>query len=283
MEHHPTFIGDLFNQLFGGLALAVMEMLGVHPHDPLRPIPDHIAIEVFIVLLAVIFFLWFRRQLSADNPGGLQLCFEQVLSNSFRVGIYDLLDEIVGHHGRKHLAMVGSVGLFILFCNSISLIPGFASPTAQQTVPLGCAVALFAYYHYAGIVQHGGVGYAKHFVGHAFAMPKGMWPIMIPLFVVIEGVSHASRLLSLTARLWANMLASELLYITFLALTSAFFSWAWQWNKLAGVAVMGFPLSSPVIFPAVFVALHAVVAFIQAFVFTLLPIVYVGGAVEAEH
>jgi len=43
MEHHPTFIGDLFNQLFGGLALALMEMLGIHPHDPLRPIPDHSA------------------------------------------------------------------------------------------------------------------------------------------------------------------------------------------------------------------------------------------------
>lgn len=110
-------------------------------------------------------------------------------------------------------------------------------------------------------------------------MPKVMWPIMLPLFLVIEGVSHLSRLLSLTARLWANMFASELLYLTFLGLTLGFFSWAWELNKVVGAAILGAPL----LIPAVFVALHALVAVIQAFVFTLLPIVYVGGAVEAEH
>ncbi|MBI4462913.1 MAG: F0F1 ATP synthase subunit A, partial [Acidobacteria bacterium] len=171
------------------------------------------------------------------------------------------------------------VGLFILFCNSISLIPGFTSPTAHQTVPLGCAMAVFLYYHYTGIHQHGGLGYAKHFVGHAFAMPKIIWPVVVPIFLIIEIFSHLSRLLSLTARLWANMFASELLYLTFLGLTLGFFSWAWELNKVVGAAILGAPL----LIPAVFVALHALVAVIQAFVFTLLPIVYVGGAVEAEH
>src|SRR3989344_3104321 len=263
MEHHPTFIGDLFNQLFGGLALVLMEMLGIHPHDPLRPIPDHIAIELFIVLLAVIFFLWFRRQLSADNPGGLQLCFEQVLSNSFRVGIYDLLDEIVGHHGRKHLAMVGSVGLFVLFCNVISLIPGFISPTAVHTVPLGCALVVFLYYNWEGLRAHGAAGYSKHFMGPILPLA----PLMLP----IELISHVARLLSLTVRLWVNMVVSELLYLTFLA--------AWEWNKIAG----GVLVFAPLVFPVAFVALHIFVAFLQAFVFTLLPVMYVGGAVAEEH
>ncbi|MFQ5662317.1 MAG: F0F1 ATP synthase subunit A [Terriglobia bacterium] len=283
MERHTTWIGNLMNQLLGWLVLPAMEGVGLHPPNPARPIPDHIATELFIVFLSVAFFVWFRRKLSADNPGGLQLCFEQLLWNSFQVGIYDLLDEIVGRHGRKYLAMIGTVGLFVLFCNAISLIPSFTSPTAHRTVPLGAALAVFLYYHSAGIRQHGGVGYSKHFVGHAFAMPKVMWPIVVPLFVVIESVSHASRLLSLTARLWANMFASELLYLTFLGLTAGFFSWAWHWNKVVGVAVLSFPLSSPIVVPALFVVLHAAVALIQAFVFTLLPIVYVGGAVETEH
>jgi F-type H+-transporting ATPase subunit a len=283
VEEHHTWIGDLLNRWFGGWVVGALETLGVHPHDPSRPIPDHIATELLIVLFCIVFFLWLRTRLSVDRPGALQLCFEKLLSNPLRVGVYDLLDEIVGHGGRRHLAAVGTAGLFVLFCNSISLIPGFASPTANQTVPLGCALAVFLYYHVAGIRQHGWVSYSKHFVGHAFAMPKPMWPIMIPIFAVIEGVSHVSRLLSLTARLWANMFASELLYVTFLGLTANLFSWAWNWNKLAGVVVLGFPLSSPIFFPALFVALHAVVAFIQAFVFTLLPIVYVGGAVAEEH
>lgn len=271
MEHHPTFIGDLFNQLFGGLALAVMEMLGIHPHDPLRPIPDHIAIELFIVLLAVIFFLWFRRQLSADNPGGLQLCFEQVLSNSFRVGIYDLLDEIVGHHGRKHLAMVGSVGLFVLFSNAISLIPGFISPTAVHTVPLGCALVVFLYYNWEGLRAHGAVGYSKHFMGPILPLA----PLMLP----IELISNAARLLSLTVRLWVNMVVSELLYVTFLTLGLFVMMVAGEMNKiLGGVAVV-----APLILPLAFILLHAFVAFLQAFVFTLLPVVYVGGAVAEEH
>lgn len=283
MEHHRSWLGELFNRLFGAPVGAVLNAVGIHPHDPNYPIPDHIATEIFIALLVVGFFLWFRKRLSAENPGGLQLCFEQVLSNSFRVGLYDLLDEIVGHGGRKHLAVVGTIGFFILFCNAISLIPGFISPTGDPTVPLGCAMMVFVYYHWAGIQQHGGTGYAKHFIGHAFAMPKVMWPVMVPLFILIESVSHLSRLLSLTARLYANMLASELLYVKFLALTLGLFTFAWDWNKGVGAAVMAVPLTSPLFFPLIFVGLHVFVAFIQAFVFALLPIVYLAAAVEEEH
>jgi len=271
MEHHPTWIGDLVNQWLGALVLPLLEAIGVHPHEPARPIPDHIATEWFIAVLAVIFFLWFRSRLSADNPGGLQLCAEQLLSNSFRVGLYDLLDEIVGPHGRQHLALVGSVGLFVLFCNSISLIPGFVSPTAHHTVPLGSALAVFVYYNYAGLRAHGPFGYGKHFLGPA--------PALAVLMLPIELISHAARLLSLTVRLWVNMVVSELLYLTFLGLGLVALTEAWKLNKVLG----GAALVAPLIIPLAFVALHIFVAFLQAFVFTLLPVVYVGGAVAEEH
>ena len=151
MEHHPTWVGNIFNYLFGGVVGPLLDAVGIHPHDAGRPIPDHIAVEIFIFLLCIPFFLWFRRKLSADNPGGMQLAFEQLLNNSFQVGIYDLLDEIVGHNGRRHLAVIGSVGLFVLFCNLISLVPETLSPTAVATVPLGCALAVFVYYNFAGV------------------------------------------------------------------------------------------------------------------------------------
>lgn len=271
MEHHSTFIGNLINQLLGWLVLPLLEALGVHPHDPARPIPDHIATQIFIIVLCVMFFAWFRRRLSADKPSALQLCFEQLLSNDFRVGIYDLLDEIVGHNGRQYLAIIGTVGLYVLFCNAISLIPGFMSPTAHHTVPLGCAVAVFLYYNFAGMRVHGPLGYGKHFLGPVLPLA----PLMLP----IELISHCARLLSLTVRLWVNMVVSELLYLTFLGLSLLMMFVAWEANKILG----GAAVIAPLILPLPFVVLHIFVAFLQAFVFTLLPVVYVGGAVAEEH
>lgn len=271
MEHHPTWIGDLVNRLFGGLVLSLLDALGVQPHDPARPLPDSFATELLIVLLCVVFFLWFRARLSVDNPGSLQLCFEQLLSNSFRVGIYDLLDEIVGPGGRQHLAFIGTVGLFVLFCNAISLIPGFMSPTADHVVPLGCALVVFGYYNLAGVRAHGPAGYAKHFMGPILPLA----PLMLP----IELISNAARLLSLTVRLWVNMVVSELLYVTFLGLGLFVMGALAGIHQVLGVGAALFPL----IFPVAFILLHVFVAFLQAFVFTLLPVVYVGGAVAEEH
>ncbi|MFQ5817045.1 MAG: F0F1 ATP synthase subunit A, partial [Terriglobia bacterium] len=242
MEPHSEF-GKLIHQLFG------------------EAVPDYLATELLIVLLCILFFLWFRSRLSADNPGGLQLCFEQLLSNSFRVGIYDLLDEIVGHGGRKHLALIGTVGLFVLFCNSISLIPVFASPTAHQTVPLGCALAVFVYYNIAGMRAHGPLRYGKNFLGPILPLA----PLMLP----IEIISHGARLLSLTVRLYANMFVSELLYVTFLGLGLMAMTATWQFNKILGSVTV----IAPLVIPLAFVVLHLFVGFLQAFVFTLLPLV----------
>ncbi len=271
MQHHFSPFGEWINRLLGPLVLPLLEALGIHPHDTARPIPDHIATQVFIAILVILFALWFRRRLSADKPGGLQLCFEQLLSNSFRVGIYDLLDSIVGHHGRQHLALVGTVGLFVLVCNAISLIPLFNSPTAVHTVPLGCALTVFLYYHAAGLRAQGPVAYGKHFMGPILPLAVLMLPI--------ELVSHTARLLSLTVRLWVNMVVSELLYLTFLGLGVLMVVGGWHMNKALGAAAV----LAPVVLPAPFVALHIFVAFLQAFVFTLLPIVYLGEAVAQEH
>jgi F-type H+-transporting ATPase subunit a len=117
-------------------------------------------------------------------------------------------------------------------------------------VPLGCALVAFCYYNIMGLRAQGVFGYMKHFAGPM--------PALAPIMVPIEIFSHAGRLLSLTARLYANMFAGEQVTLVFMSLI-------------------------PLAVPVVFMGLHVFVAFLQAFVFTLLTMSYVSGAVAHEH
>ncbi len=104
------------------------------------------------------------------------------------------------------------------------MVPGLASPTAEVSVPLGCAIVVFLYYHWSGLKKQGPLHYGKHFLGPNLALS--------PLMVVVETVSHLARLLSLTVRLWVNMMVSELLYGIFLGLTLALFVFVGEAERL---------------------------------------------------
>jgi F-type H+-transporting ATPase subunit a len=270
MEEQILGVTKLVNGLLGKPVLALLAALHIRVENPEYPIPNHIAMELVVFLVAVVFFTWLKGRLSVDNPGGTQQCMEALLTNSMGVGARDLLEDIAGHGAAKYLPMLGSIGMFVLMSNLISLVPGFSSPTAQNSVPLGCAVVVFLYYNWCGIVHHGPLGYGKHFLGPSLPLA----PIMFP----IEILSNLARLLSLTVRLWVNVLVSELLYVTFLGLTLSLFLFAGKLNAL-GYALAPVPL----LVPCIFILLHVFVGFLQAFVFTLLPIIYVGGAVGEEH
>ena len=177
---------------------------------------------------------------------------------------------MVGHHGERYLPMIGTVGMFVLLSNLISLIPGFSSPTAQVSVPLGCAVTVFLYYNICGVRKLGPLGYGKHFLGPVL--------YLAPVMLIVEVVSHLARLLSLTVRLWVNMLVSELLYFNFLGLTVGLYVFAKALNPLLQVTGV-----FPVLVPIIFMGLHIFVAVLQAFVFTILPVLYLSGAVAEEH
>jgi F-type H+-transporting ATPase subunit a len=270
MEEQILCVTKLVNALFGKPVLALLAALHIRVENAEYPIPNHVAMELVVFLVAVAFFTWLKGRLSVENPGGTQQCMETLLTNSMGVGARDLLEDTAGHGALKYLPMIGSIGMFVLMSNLISLVPGFSSPTAQNSVPLGCAIVVFLYYNWAGIAHHGPLGYGKHFLGPSLALA----PIMLP----IEIVSNLARLLSLTVRLWVNMVVSELLYGTFLGLTLALFLFA---GKLS---VLGYALAPvPLLIPCIFILLHVFVGFLQAFVFTLLPIIYVGGAVGEEH
>ncbi len=270
MEEQILGVTKLVNALLAKPALALLAALHIHAENPKYPIPDHIAMELVVFIFAIVFFTWLKGRLSVDNPGATQQCMEALLTNSMGVGAQDLLEDMAGHHGLKYLPMVGSIGMFVLISNLTSVVPGFSSPTAEKTVPLGCAIIVFLYYNWAGLLHHGPVNYGKQFMGPVLAMS--------PIMVIVEIFSHLARMLSLTVRLWVNMLVSELLYMTFLGLTLTLFLFV---GKLNGLGYLLAPI--PLLAPCIFILLHVFVAFVQAFVFTLLPIVYVCGAVSEEH
>ncbi|HZP32189.1 MAG TPA: F0F1 ATP synthase subunit A [Candidatus Acidoferrales bacterium] len=270
MEENILGITRLVNAAFGKIALALLSALHIQPSNPQYPIPNHIAMEFLVFGVAVVFFLWLKSRLSIENPGGTQQVMEALLRNNMSLGVADLLENNVGHNSLKYLPMIGSIGLFVLFANLISVVPGLASPTAQVSVPLGCAVVVFLYYHWAGLVKHGPLHYGKHFMGPNLALS--------PLMVVVESVSHLARLLSLTVRLWVNMMVSEMLYVIFLGLTLALLLFAGK-ASAAGYVLAPIPFLAPVIF----IILHIFVAFVQAFVFTILPVIYLAGAVSEAH
>jgi F-type H+-transporting ATPase subunit a len=184
--------------------------------------------------------------------------------------VRDLLRDSVGHNYEKYVPMIGSIGVFVLFCNLISIIPTFESPTAVNSVPFGLAIFVFIFYNWSGLVKNGPFGYLKQFFGPM--------PALAPLMFPIELISHAARLLSLTVRLWVNMFVSELLYGIFLGLLLQLFVFLGHFTKIGYVT---FPI--PLLIPIVFIALHIFVGFLQAFVFTILPVIYVAGAVAEEH
>lgn len=270
MEESILGITKLVNALFGKAALALLSALHIQPSNPQYPIPNHVAMELLVFAVAVVFFLWLRSRLSVERPGGTQQVMELLLRNPMSLGVADLLENNIGHGAMKYLPMIGSIGIFVLFSNLISVVPGLASPTAEVSVPLGCALLVFLYYHWSGLKKHGPVHYGKHFMGPNIYLS--------PLMVVVESVSHMARLLSLTVRLWVNMMVSEMLYGIFLGLTLALFVFVGKLNAL-GYALAPLPLLAPVIF----IVLHIFVAFVQAFVFTILPVIYLTGAVAEGH
>jgi len=265
----PIWVAVVLNRLLGKPAAALLAALHIQPSNPDYPIPNSVSMEILVFLVAVIFFLWLKARISVDRPGATQQVMEIILTNPMGVGIRDLIEDNIPHGGDEYLPLIGTIGIFILFCNLINVIPTLDAPTATVTVPLGCAVIVFVYYNLMGIMKKGIGGHAKHFLGPI--------PAMAPLMLPIELFSHSFRLLSLTVRLWVNMLVSEMLYVIFLGMMLSVYV-ALAKLSAAGQAAAIFPL----MIPLVFIVLHIAVAILQAFVFTILPIIYVAGAVE-EH
>ncbi|MBZ5530952.1 MAG: F0F1 ATP synthase subunit A [Acidobacteriia bacterium] len=238
---------EILNRAVGGPVNALLEKLPApfHPADAATPITNAVAMEVLVVGFILLLFLLVRSGLSVDKPGKLQHMFEML--HGF---IADQCESIIGHGGKRFAPYLTSLGFLILFCNLIGLIPGFESPTADPTVPLGCAFVTFIFYNLHGLREQGVWGYIKHFMGPVWWMA---W-----LLLPIELISHLARVMSLTIRLYANIFAGDMVTLAFFTLV-------------------------PVGIPVIFLLLHVGVSFLQTYIFILLTTIYLQGAVSHEH
>lgn len=271
MEEHVSWLTQIINHYLGGIALALLSALHIRPEHPDRPIPEHVAMSLLVLVVGTLLALWVRSRLSVERPGASQQVAEFLLTNPLGFGINDVLSENAGHHWEKHVPIVGSVAVFVLLANLFGAVPFLTSPTATVSVPLACAVITFLYFNWQGVRAHGPVGYLKHFAGPV----AWLSPLMLP----VELLSTTARLLSLTVRLWANIFASDMIYGLFLGLFVGPAVWGWTKSPIIG-AILGV---LPALIPIAFVILHIFVSVVQTYVFTILPAVYIGLATSEEH
>ncbi len=225
MEHPVLFLDLLF------------EKFGLH-------IPPHVTYAWLLMGLLVLLGVMASKRVSLV-PAGAQNAMELFVG-----GLEEFMVEITGEEGRAFFPYIGTAFLFILVCNLLGLIPGFFSPTANINTTLAFALCTFVYTHYLGIKFHG-AKYIKHFLGPI--------PWLAPLFFPIEIIGHLARVLSLTLRLFGNIMGEDTVLIILIFLAGKFLA----------------PL--PMMFLAIFTSL------VQAFVFTLLSMMYFAGSMEHAH
>jgi F-type H+-transporting ATPase subunit a len=276
MVEHVTGLTLLVNHFLGRYAIALLSLLGLTPKHPDRPIPEHVVMCVVVLFAGTLMALLLRSRLSVEKPGASQQVAELLLTNPLGFGIKDLLEENVHHGASKLIPFVGSISVFVLLSNLLSAIPFFAAPTAEKTVPLACALLTFLYFNWQGIRHHGAGRYLLTFAGSPKTFGDGLLAVLL---FPVELVSTSARILSLTVRLWANIVASDLLYTIFVGLFSMATVAAWSKSPVLGALVAVLPATIPV----AFIGLHVFVAIIQAYIFTVLPSVYLGMATADEH
>jgi F-type H+-transporting ATPase subunit a len=242
---HELWLTAILNKILGVRVAAFLTSLGLPPASTAHPIPNYMPMEILVILVILVGALTLRFQLSVERPGKFQQLMEVVVEFT-----QNLTGDIIGDGSERYIPMIGTLGVFVLLSNLLGLVPTFMTPTASVPVTLGCAVVAFVYYNFQGIRVHGPFGYLKHLCGPMI--------VIAPLMFPIEVFSNFLRMLSLTARLWANMLVGDILEGIFTGLI-------------------------PILIPAVFMGLHVFVSFMQAYVFMLLPAVYISFAVSKEH
>jgi F-type H+-transporting ATPase subunit a len=246
--HHQLWIVETINAVLGPPVTALLRALGREVPADGHVIPDYLAILLVIFVALVALGLFVRRQLSVENPGRLQILLEDGLT-----ALYALLDDFVGPKGRRYVPVVGTLGLLIWLSNLAGLVPGLMAPTSNINVTLGCAIIVWFYYHLEGIRAQGLVGYIKHFwapPGSPFLLGFVMFPIEI--------ISHMARVMSLSLRLFGNIFGEELVILILAMLV-------------------------PFVVPLPMMFLGLLTGTLQAAIFMLLSMIYLGGAVASEH
>jgi len=206
-------------------------------------VADHVIYTWFVMLLLTLIAFLASRSIK-KVPSGMQNLMEVVVS-----GVDNMVEETMGPKGKTYFPLIATIALFILISNLIGLIPGFYPPTANVNTNAALALTVFVMTHVVGFKEHG-FSYLKHFIGPV------AW--LAPLMFVIEIIGHIARPLSLTLRLFGNMYGHEIVLMIFLFLV-------------------------PFLVPVPMMLMGVLIAFIQAFVFMLLAMIYIAGSLEEAH
>jgi F-type H+-transporting ATPase subunit a len=207
-------------------------------------LPDEIVMATLVFFLLTLLALVGGRRLSVTHPGGLQQFLEVGIG-----GFATLMEDIIPHHARRYLPLIGTFGCFILVSNVFGLIPTLQPPTASVNVTLGLALMSFTYYNVVAVKEMGLLGHLKHFAGPVLLLS----PLMLP----IELIAHVARNLSLSLRLFGNVFGEH-------AATGVFSTFA-----------HGYFVPLPMMALGLFGAL------LQTFIFCVLSMVYI--ALATEH
>lgn len=231
---HPSPLVEAVNAILG--------LVGLHA-------PDYLVFCALITLIVGVVGLIVRSRLSVDNPGRLQILLEDLTSF-----IVSQLESAIGPgKGRQYIALCGGVFVFILLGNLMGQVPGLGAPTGNVNVPFGCAITVWLYYHLEGIKVQGLGSYLLH-----FAFPPGIPKVLAPLMLPIEIISHLSRVLSLTLRLFGNIFGEHLVVLIIASIV-------------------------PLIAPLPIQLLGLIVGPLQAFIFMVLTGIYLSAAVAVDE
>lgn len=225
------------------------------PYTVENAIPWYTIMFVIACALTVFVISLLKGKLSGDDPKSGQLTLE-----AGYLAIKDMIATIIGEHGARHFPVVATFGILILVSNLMGQFPLFMSPTASVNVTFALGISSFVYYNYVGISENGILSHLKHFAGPK--LPFAIALFVTPLIFVIELISNSIRPFTLGVRLFANMFSDEQVFT--------------QITNLA-------PPFTQFILPLALTGLGVFVAFVQAFVFTLLSMIYIGEVSHAPH
>jgi len=230
---------------------------------------DHTFFATAAVLLLILFALMARGALAkAQDP---TIPAAELGSRNIAELIVQLIvsqsDSIIGKAGRKYVPFYGTFFFFILAGNLMGLLPGFGAPTANLNTTIGLALCSFIGYNVIGVREQG-MSYFKHFVGPMTSLPGSslmaklafvpLLLLSVMFFFILELFSHGFRPVSLSLRLFGNMMGDHEVIGAFIGLTK-------------------------LVVPVAFYLMGTLVSLIQAFVFTLLSMIYVALAVSHGH
>jgi F-type H+-transporting ATPase subunit a len=246
--HHPVSflygpINHLLMALFGASSARWQELMGLHEAG--YWLPDHVIMAMLVVVTVAVVLIPISRKLSVESPGKGQIVFEQLVS-----GLEGLIDDVVGHgYGKRFLPFIGGLAVFIFTCNIFGLFFFVQPPTANPSTTFALSITAFIFYNIVGIKDNGLIKYLKHFAGPL--------PALAPLMVPIELISHLARILSLALRLFGNIFGEHTATGIFFFLFPFIIPW-----PMMGLGIFG--------------------ALLQAFIFIMLTMAYLNGAVPQE-